>query len=104
MQRVRLELVDGERPERVEADVEGDPLDVEPGEQLGREVEAGRGCRSGPGVRGVDGLIPLRLRQGLVDVRRQRWLAVGLAVEPDPPASLAERLEELDRPEPLARP
>ena len=38
---VLLERLDRERPEGVEADVEGDALHVEPREQLGREVEPG---------------------------------------------------------------
>ena len=84
--------------------MERDALDVEPREQLRREVEPGRRRGRGAGVGGVDRLIAPRLRQRLVDVRRQRRLAVGLAVEPDAPAPLAERLEQLDRPEPLARP
>ena len=47
---VLLELGDGERPERVEADVERDALDVELCEQLGREVEARRRRRGRAGA------------------------------------------------------
>jgi hypothetical protein len=37
----------------------------------------------------------------LADVRRERRLAGGLALEPDEPAPVRERLDELDRAEPL---
>ena len=104
VQLVVLELVDRKRPEGVEPDVEGDALDVEPREQLRGEVQARRRRRRRAGVGGVDGLVAARLGERLVDVRRQRRLAGGLAVEADAPASVAERLEQLDRPESLTRP
>ena len=49
VERVLLDAVDRERPERVEADVERHALDVELREQLGREVQARgrRGRRAG---------------------------------------------------------
>ena len=84
--------------------MEGHPLDVEPREQLRREMEARRSAPlPSPASSRVDGLIAPRIGERLVDVGRQRRLAGGLALEPDAPASLAERLEQLDRPEPLAR-
>ena len=59
--------------------MEGDPLDVEASEQLRREVEA-RGRRGGrAGLARVDGLVALGVVERLVDVRRQRRLAVRLA-------------------------
>ena len=64
---------------------------------LGREVEPGGRRRGRARVARVDRLVALRVGQRLGDVRRERRLAVGLAVEPDEPASAAERLDELDR-------
>ena len=77
--------------------MEGDPLDVEPGEELGREVESGgrRRCRARD-VR-VDGLVALRVGERLRDVRGKRRLPCRLPVEPDTPPALAEVLEQLDR-------
>src|SRR5215211_2771062 len=83
-------------PERVEPDVERDALDVQPAEQLGREVEARRRSGGRAGLVGVDGLVALRVDERLRDVRRQRRLPAGLAVEPDEPAARAEVLDELD--------
>ena len=102
VQRVLLELGDGERPEGVEPDMEGDVLDVELGEQLRREVEPRRRRRGRAGIGGVDGLVAPGLGERLVDVRRQGRFARRLAVEVDAPASLAERLEQLDRAQALA--
>ena len=78
--------------------MERDVLDVEPAEQLGREVEPGgrRGGRAG--LVGVDRLVAPGVGERLRDVRRQRRLAGRLAVEPQQPAALAEVLEQLDRP------
>ena len=97
VQLVLLERRRRQRPEGVEADVERDALDVEPLEQLGREVEAGG--RSGGGARlvRVDGLVARRIGERLGDVRRQRRLTVGLAVEPHAPAALAEVLDAARR-------
>ncbi len=57
VQLVIFELVDGKRPERVEPDVERDPLHVELREEIRREVETGRGGGGRTGVGGVDGLV-----------------------------------------------
>ena len=94
--RVLLErrLVHG--AERVEADVQRDALDVERCEQLRREVQAGGRRGGGAGVARVDGLVALGIGERRGDVRRQRRLAVRLAVEAEPPASLAEVLDQLD--------
>ena len=89
------------RPEGVEADVQGDSLEVEALEQLRREVQAGGRRRSRALVSRVDGLVALRILQRLGNVRRQRRLARRLALQPQPPAALAQRLEQLDRAEPL---
>ena len=98
------ELLDGDRPERVEPHVQRDPLDVELGEQLRREVEPCR--RSGGRARlaRVDRLVPLGIGERLGDVRGQRGLTGRLAVEPDTPAALAEMLDQLDRPVAAAGP
>jgi hypothetical protein len=73
-------LADG--TERVETDVQGDPLDVESREQVLREVEP---CRRRGGrarlVR-VHRLVPGGIAQRLRDVRRQRRLPRRLAGEP----------------------
>ena len=102
VQLVRLERVRRERAERVEADVKGDALDVEPPEQLRREVQPGSRRRGRAGLVRIDGLVPGRVGERLGDVRRQRRFAVGLAVEPDAPAALAQVLEQLDRAVPTA--
>ena len=64
-------------------------------QDAGAEVEArrrrgGRAC-----VVRVHGLVPLGIPLRLVDVRRQRHLAVRLAREPHEPAPLAELVDEL---------
>ena len=87
----------GHGPERVEADVERHALDVEAGEELRREVESRGRRRGGAGVARVDGLVARGIGERLGDVRRQRRLAVRLAVEAEPPAACAEMLEQLDR-------
>ena len=97
VEHVLVELVDGERPEGVEPDVERDALELEPRQQLGREVEAGGRRRRRAGLLGVDGLVALGVGERLGDVGRQRRLARRLAGEPEPPAALAEVLEQLDR-------
>ena len=98
------ELVHSNGPERVEPDVQRDPLDVEPIKQLRREVQAGR-RRCGRAIASrVDRLVALRVLERLGDVGRERSLSGERALEPQAPAALAERLQELDRAEPLARP
>ncbi len=67
-------------------------------------MEPRRRGRGRPGCRRVDRLVPSRITERDVDVRRQRHLARRLAVEPQPPAPLAERLEELYWTEPLPFP
>src|SRR4051812_34551997 len=86
-----------QRAKRVEADVQRDSFHVELREQLGGEVEPGRGRRGRAGVPRVDRLVALGLLEPFGDVRRQRRLAARLALEPQAPASLAEVLEQLDR-------
>ena len=68
---VLAEIVDGDRAERVEPDLQRDPLDVETREQVAREVQAGgrRRRRAGLAPR-VDGLVALRIFERLRDVRR----------------------------------
>ena len=101
---VLLEPLLGHRPERVEPDVERDAARVEPREQLRREVQAG-GRRRGRAHRArVDGLVAGGIGERLRDVRRQRRLARGLALETEAPAPLAEVLDQLDRPVPAAGP
>ena len=74
------------------------------GEQLRREVQAGGRRRGRAGVARVDRLVAPGIGERLGDVRRQRRLAVRLAVEPQPPAAFAEMLEQLDRAVARARP
>src|SRR6202011_1913613 len=69
-----------------------------PFEQLGREVEPGRRSRRRAGPGRVDRLVALWLYERLGDVRRQRRLPRRLAVEQQPPAPLAEVLDQLDGP------
>ena len=61
-------------------------------------MQAGGGRRGRSGLPCVDRLVALGRVERLRDVRGQRRLARRLAVEPQPPASLAEVLEQLDRP------
>ena len=97
VERMILDALDRERPERVEADVQRHALDVEPGEELRREVEARRRGRRGAFGRRVHRLVALGIEKRLRDVRRQRRLSGRLADEPQPPTALAEMLAELDR-------
>ena len=83
--------------------MERDPLDVEPLEELGREVEPGRRRRGRAGLVGVDGLVPLGIPERLGDVGRQGRLAGRLALQPDEPAPTSQRLDELERPQPRPR-
>jgi hypothetical protein len=92
------------RPERVEADVQRYPLDVQRSEELGREMEARGRRRRRAALVGVNGLVALGILERLGDVRRQGGLPMWLAAQPKPPPTLAERLEELDGPERHARP
>ena len=101
MQLVLGQIVDRDRAERVEPDVQRDPLDVEPCQHLGCEVQPCRRRCRGALCCGVDGLIALRVVERLGDVRRQRGLPGRLALEPQPPAPFAERLDQLDRAQPL---
>ena len=100
---VLLEALGRDRPERVETHVERDALDVEPRQELGREVQAGRRSGRGAALPRVDRLVPDGVHERLGDVRRQGRLAGGLALEAQQPPALAAMLEELDRPEALAR-
>ena len=65
-------------------------------EKLRREVEAGRGRGGRAFLLGEDGLVALGVGERLHDVRRQRRLAGGRALEPDEPAALPPVLDELD--------
>ena len=104
VQLVLGQILDRDRPERVEPHVQRHPLDVQPREQLRCEVQARGRRRRRALLRGVDRLVPLGVGKRLGDVRRQRRLTRRLALEPQPPAPLAEMLDELDRPQPLPRP
>ena len=95
------ELAGGDRPERVEPNVERHPLDIQPREHLRREMQARRWSRGRALLLRIDGLVPLGIFEPLRDVWRQRRLPRRLALEPQAPAPLAERLHELDRPKPL---
>jgi hypothetical protein len=93
-----VQLVLGEMPrrdrsERVEPDMKRHALDLESREELRCEVQAGgrRGRRTGFAC--VHRLVALWIGQRLDDVRRERRLSRGLAVQPEPPAPLAEMLE-----------
>ena len=77
--------------------MERDALDVEPPEQLRREVQSRRRRRGRAGRVGVDRLVARGVGEGLGDVRRQRGLPVRLAVEPHAPATLAQVLQQLER-------
>ena len=104
--RVLLDRLGRERPERVEADVQRDRLVVEAREELGCEVEP-RGRRRGrAGIARVDRLVALRVGRRLVHVRRQRQLPVGLAGElhdpPPPPSGSTSSTEEAE-PRPRSR-
>jgi hypothetical protein len=59
MHHVVLDLLDLDRLEGAQADVQGDPLRVELGQELGREVEARRRRGDRALLRGVDGLVAL---------------------------------------------
>ena len=98
VERCSSTTLDLQRPEGVEADVERDALDVEPRQQLRREVQPGGRRRGRPGLVRVHRLVALGIGERLGDVRRQRHLARRLAVQPHAPAALAEVLEQLDRP------
>lgn len=97
VQLVLVEAFAHHRPERVEADVECDPHGIESPKQFGREVKAGGRGRGRPGLAREHGLVPLGIRQRLMDVRRERHLAVRLSQDPKKPATVFERLEQLYR-------
>ena len=102
VQAVPIEVVHGHRAEGVEPDVQGDPLDVEALEQLGREVEPGRRRGGRARLARENRLIALRVVELLVDVGRQAAPrprgspSSAIRQRPSP-----ERLEQLDRPQPL---
>jgi hypothetical protein len=52
-------------------------------------------------VRRIDRLVALWIVERLGDIRREGRLSGRLALEPQAPAAFAERLQELDRAEPL---
>jgi hypothetical protein len=97
VQLVVAQVVHRHGPERIEADVERDPLGDETTEYLLREVQTCRRRRGRPGFAGVNSLVAGRIGQGLGDVGRQRRVSVGIPVEAQAPASFAEVLEQLDR-------
>ena len=92
VQLVLLDRLRGERPERVEPDVERDPLVVELPEELGREVQARRRSGRRPGVARVDRLIPLGVGGRHVDVGRERQVARGLPLDPYPPPAVTRAM------------
>src|ERR671919_2293853 len=102
VQAMVFERLARDRTERVEPDVKRDPRRIEPSEKVGGQVESGRRCGGRAEGARVYGLIPLRVGERLVDVRRKWHLALGLAFESQQPATVAERLEELHRPQALA--
>ena len=71
-------------------------LVLEPGEELGREVEPGGRRRGGAGIARIHRLVALAVGRRLAHVRRQRQRPVGLPGEPHHPAPRAEWLDELD--------
>src|SRR5262249_58698302 len=73
---VRLDLLGADGAEGGEADVEGDPGEVDPllpqaVEEGGREVEAGGGRGGGAGVAGGDGLVAAPSPPGVRGVGRE---------------------------------
>jgi hypothetical protein len=104
MELVLVERLARHGPERVEPDVKRHRHRIERGEELRREVEAGRRCSGRARGVGVHGLVAARIGERLADVRRQRRLAGRLALEPEKPAAVAEMLDELDGSQPLTRP
>src|SRR4029453_14400558 len=99
MDLVLLERLRFDRPERVETDMEGDTRDVEPADELRREMQPRRrrSCRA-PIAR-EHCLVAVWLGGRLRDVGRKRRLAGRRALEPQPPASAAQRFQQLDGPE-----
>ncbi len=96
--RVLLDALALQRAERVQPDVQGHALDVQPCEQLRREVESSRRRRGGALFARIDGLVALGIVERACDVRRQRYAARRLAVQPHPPSAFAEVLDQLDLP------
>src|SRR5213080_4020236 len=92
------EIVDGDGAKRVEADMERHPLDVEAAQDLLREVQSRRRGGGGARLERIHGLVALGIGEWLGDVRRQRRLPGGLAVQAQAPSSLADVLQQLDRP------
>ena len=72
-------------------------LDIQPLQQLRREVETGRRRGRRALLPRVDGLVALRVGERLGDVGRQRSLPRRFAVQAQPPPTLTEVLEQLDR-------
>ena len=62
------------------------------------------GAAAEPSALRVDRLVALRVGERLGDVRRQRRLARGLALQAQPPAPLAQVLDQLDRAQSLPGP
>jgi hypothetical protein len=103
VQRVVFQTVGSHRSKRVEADVQRHPHVVESAQKLGREVEPRGRRRRRACVARVHGLIPLGILQRLVDVWRQWHLTRGLPLQAQQPPAVSEGLDQLDRPESLAR-
>jgi hypothetical protein len=79
---VLVEVVDRHGPEGVEADVERDALDVQLGQELRSEMEAGSRRRGRAFALRVDRLVALGIIERLGDVRRKRRLAGRIARQP----------------------
>ena len=94
-----------QRPERVEADVQRDALDLRAARaRPGVKCRPAVGAAAEPALARVDRLVALGVRERLGDVRRQRRRSPArLAVEPNPPAPLAEMLERARPPVAVAR-
>jgi hypothetical protein len=93
----------GDRSKRVETHVQRHADEVEVVERAGREVESRSRSSSRSRLSRVDGLVTLGISKRLVNVGRERRIAVRLAIEVDEPASVAERLEELHRADAFSR-
>src|SRR5262249_56273655 len=85
VQAMLLERLSRQRPERVEADVQRHPLDVEAAEELRREVQPRRGRRRRARLTCIDRLVTLGIGERLADVRRERPPARGPAPGPPQP-------------------
>ena len=101
--RVLLDHLGLQRPERVEPDVQRHALDVELREQLRREVQAGCRRRRRAVLARIDRLVALGVAERLVMYGGSGTLPPGLALEPHAPAA-RRRDARATRPRRSARP